>query len=180
MNSLWHGSSLIRRISWSLALGSILLASFTPSLAEEITLTTYYPSPRGVYDELQANIYRDLGDPANRFLDPTATSQLQDLTVFGGITLAGRTIQQWEDVIPAGGVLVFAAGSSCPAGFTKMTDYGRTPVIAATPGATGGDTATNPPDALTSVQVGGTSVASAAHRHTARPPYREFVFCQRN
>ena len=140
------------RMSWSTLGGIILLvATVSYSIAEEITLTTYYPSPRGVYNELQANIYRDLGDSANRFLHPTATSQLQGLQVFGEITVAGRTIQKWEDVIPAGGVLVFAAGSTCPAGFTKMTDYGRTPVIAATPGATGGDVVTDGPDALAGV-----------------------------
>jgi len=158
----------------------LLVATISYSIAEEVTLTTYYPSPRGVYNELQANIYRDFGDPSNRYLDPTTASQLQDLRIFGGITLAGRTIQKWEDIIPSGGILVYGVGSTCPSGFTKVTDYGRFPIIASSPGGTGGNASTGTPDALATVEVGGISVGSSSHRHAYTPPYREFVFCQRN
>ncbi|MBI4323129.1 MAG: hypothetical protein HY596_02505 [Candidatus Omnitrophica bacterium] len=44
---------------------SLLLGTLGYALAEEITLTTYYPSPRGMYDEL-----RTKGDVAIGKLDP--------------------------------------------------------------------------------------------------------------
>lgn len=39
---------------WLTAGSAVLLGGLAAS-GEDITLTTYYPSPRGVYDELQAN-----------------------------------------------------------------------------------------------------------------------------
>ena len=47
-------TSLVRRspVRW-LLIGLLLVASATYALAEELTLTTYYPSPRGVYDQLR-------------------------------------------------------------------------------------------------------------------------------
>lgn len=33
----------------------MLLGTMAYAIAEDITLTTYYPSPRGVYDELRSN-----------------------------------------------------------------------------------------------------------------------------
>jgi len=148
-----------------------------------------------VYDELQANIYRDLGDPVNRFLDSTATSQLQDLRVFSGIRLAGKTITNWIEAIPSGTILLFGT-PGCPSGFTQLASYGRFPMIADSPGATGGGgTVTDTPDNLRGAggpwsEPGGkhgggassvnTQVGSSTHRHDAPTPlYKEFVFCQR-
>jgi hypothetical protein len=46
------------------------------SADRDVTLTTYYPSPRGVYDELRANRVAGLGDGVETFLD-TRTGELQ-------------------------------------------------------------------------------------------------------
>ena len=45
----------------------VLMGTLTYALAEEITLTTYYPSPRGVYNEL-----RTAGNVQIGLLDPPA------------------------------------------------------------------------------------------------------------
>jgi len=58
------------------------------AIAEEITLTTYYPSPRGVYNELHSNIYRDFADPEHFYVDPDALSVLNALKV-SQLTLNG-------------------------------------------------------------------------------------------
>jgi len=72
---------------------------------------------------------------------------------------------------------VYAVGSSCPSGFTKITDYGRFPRIAETPGGTGGSASTGEADAMSGVvEVGSVSVASKTHWHAYTPPYRDFVF----
>ncbi len=46
----------IRRTIWSLVVLAVWAgAGGLAARGEEMTITTYYPSPRGVYDELQAN-----------------------------------------------------------------------------------------------------------------------------
>ena len=61
--------------SWMVAL--LLLGTMAYALAEEITLTTYYPSPRGVYDEL-----RTAGDVAIGKLDaPNARLEIRGRTL---------------------------------------------------------------------------------------------------
>ena len=51
--------------SWMVA--GLLLGTIAVAIAEEITLTTYYPSPRGVYNEL-----RTAGNVQIGLLDPPA------------------------------------------------------------------------------------------------------------
>ena len=187
------------RISWSTLLGIIVLvATVSYSLAEEITLTTYYPSPRGVYNELLANTYRDFGDPANRFLDATGTSQLASVQFFGSLTLgpagAERTISRWEQALPPGSILMLAlpylTDNGCPGGstggFTNLVenmaddDLGRFPRIAAAPGETLGNANTDQGNPLTGSTPGGINVAAATHVHPFMPRYRNFVFCRRD
>jgi len=179
---------------WPTLLGSLLLAGgFSRSIAEEITLTTYYPSPRAVYNELLANVYRDFGDPANRYLDPDGPSQLQSVQFSGSLTLGGRLISGWEQVIPPASVVMVATTGGCPDGYAQIagSSVSRMPRIANVPGATGGDFFTGLPDSVTAVAppggggkkspgpVPGES-ASAGHRHQEVVPlYRAFVFCQR-
>ena len=40
---------------------AVLLGTMAYAIAEEITLTTYYPSPRGVYKELRVMGNADVG-----------------------------------------------------------------------------------------------------------------------
>jgi hypothetical protein len=164
-------------------LGILLTMTVTYALAEEITLPTYYSSPRGVYDQVQANIYRDQGNPTNRFLDPNSTSQLQSVQFAPGssVTVGGQSITSWEQAIPTGSVLMFTT-VGCPAGFTQLggADLGRFPVVFDTPGLSGGDFFTDDADALTVTTSGLVDVAAETHRHPFTPPYKEFIFCQRN
>ncbi len=55
----------MNRIARSIVMmiGVLAVASSMPALAEEMTLTTYYPSPRGMYDGLRTNtLYTRGGD----------------------------------------------------------------------------------------------------------------------
>jgi len=58
-------------------------------LAENITLTTTYPAPRGVYDELQANTFKDYnggGNPNQWVVDPSGSSTVNNVAVQGTTT----------------------------------------------------------------------------------------------
>jgi hypothetical protein len=169
---------------------ALCLLTITYAVAEDVVLSTYYPSPKGVYDEVQANSFREYGNgvlPASPFiLDPDATTSLQAATFFGSLTLNGRSISTWAQVLPPGSVLMIAVGASCPSGFTKLAggDLGRFPRIAAAPGGSGGadpaNPMTGPPDLATGATAGPTDVASMTHRHRFMPRYRDYVFCERN
>ncbi|MBI3324224.1 MAG: hypothetical protein HYZ92_02995 [Candidatus Omnitrophica bacterium] len=67
-----------KRQGWMVAV--LLLGTAAYALAEEITLTTYYPSPRGVYDQLRARQLQDFDD-ITFVLDPNGNSRLQNLTL---------------------------------------------------------------------------------------------------
>ncbi len=148
-------------------------------------MNTFYPSPRAAYNELLAAVFRDLGNPANRFLDPTGTSQLQNLQLFGTATLDGKTISTWAEVLPSGAVLLQDT-LPCPGGYTQLADVDRSPRIAASPGGTGGTTLSDPPDTFTLVASGAGKkgapgeAASSDHAHEMIAPFRAFVFCRRN
>ena len=57
------------RVSLSLAGAALLGAVIAAAAEEQITLTTYYPSPRGVYDELRARRYASFTQPEKYVLD---------------------------------------------------------------------------------------------------------------
>lgn len=69
-----------RRIHWAVVVALLSVTAY--AVADEVTLTTYYPSPRGVYDQLQARDYRDFDNPTTH-VDPSGTSQLTNLGVTG-------------------------------------------------------------------------------------------------
>jgi hypothetical protein len=188
---------------WCLVSG-LAVATTTYAIAEELTLTTYYPSPRGVYNELVANRFTDLGD-TSKFLDADGISQLRDLQISGEAILGPeggletRAISSWRETLPPASVLLFAAGlgpgDSCPPGYAKATTASRGPRIAGTGGGSGGEFFTDPvevePGSVTGVAappVGAKKspapapgeTGSAGHRHPeVIPPVRTFVFCQR-
>jgi hypothetical protein len=57
-----------------------------PQASEQITIATYYPSPFGEFNVVEAGMFRDWDDPGMGFLDPNGNSQFQNLTVLQGIT----------------------------------------------------------------------------------------------
>ncbi len=71
--------------SWMVAL--LLLGTMAVALAEELTLTTYYPSPRGMYDEL-----RTAGNVAIGTLNPPTPGARLEI-VGGGATSATSALQ---------------------------------------------------------------------------------------
>ena len=54
---------------FALGLGAGLLIHGLLAWAEDITVTSYYPSPRGVYEELRATRYRGVDDQAPYEID---------------------------------------------------------------------------------------------------------------
>lgn len=108
---------------WLIAI--LLLAATAYAVAEEITLTTYYPSPRGVYNELRSrNIsigggYMGLSAPTNGLIveggvgigtaTPNASAALDIFSTTKGLLPPRMTAAQ-RDLIPspAPGLLVFA------------------------------------------------------------------------
>lgn len=57
------------RTGLTLGAGALLGAVVAFAAEESITLTTYYPSPRGVYDELRARRYASFTQPEKFVLD---------------------------------------------------------------------------------------------------------------
>lgn len=83
-----------------IGLSFLLYAVCSLTYAEEVTITTYYPAPEGVYDTLQANNYYGYpltqvpGEPANTYygVAPKDTSYLNDLIITGSLDLGGAEI----------------------------------------------------------------------------------------
>ena len=99
MNVMWR--------TWMV--GGLLLGTMAYAVAEDITLTTYYPSPRGVYEQIvttgQTTLATNGGNvgigttsPSQRLalgsgnvLLPTANQGTSGNLYFGGITDSGQT-----------------------------------------------------------------------------------------
>ena len=88
---------------------ALLLTACAYVVAEEITLTTYYPSPRGVYNELRThgNTYLAIQDPTSKVGIGTATPIN---TVDIRRDQAGLTTLRIQNTDPTG-----ASGERCPA-----------------------------------------------------------------
>ena len=61
----------MRRYLVGIAVGMLMSGLLVFAGDESVTLTTYYPSPRGVYDELRANRYSGLSGSDPYVLDMT-------------------------------------------------------------------------------------------------------------
>ncbi len=67
-----------RSARWLLSIGVAALWAAPLAHGEDLTISTYYPSPRGVYDELRANTV---------VLNDSATGKSYSLTVHEGKVL---------------------------------------------------------------------------------------------
>ena len=86
---------------WLIA--GLLLGTAVYALAEDITLTTYYPSPRGVYDELRTSGDVKIGDSSSLEVEQAALSEVgEELQA-----LLGREDVEREIVAPGQEVAVF-------------------------------------------------------------------------
>ena len=78
------------RAGGAVAVGSLLICGVSV-LAEDISVTTYYPSPRGVYEQLQTtkatSLATDVANPGNVGIGVMATTAVNKLTVVGGVSI---------------------------------------------------------------------------------------------
>jgi len=100
-----------RRQGWigGVTLG-LLLGTMVYAVAEDISLTTYYPSPRGVYQNLQVRasfFYTDGNQGAGKVLVSDAA---------GNATWADPNDPLLPPLVPSGMVAIFPGG--CPAGWS--------------------------------------------------------------
>jgi hypothetical protein len=72
-----------RWIHWAVVIALLSVTAY--AVADEVTLTTYYPSPRGVYDVLQARSFQDFDDTTYG-VDPNLNTTLNNVIVQGTIT----------------------------------------------------------------------------------------------
>ena len=98
--------------------GAIVLGTMAYAMAEDVTMTTYYPSPRGVYKELRSNNDTFLAvqggsvaigaASASAKLDVTGTTLLRGtLTLQDGTQGTDRVLMsdangqaRWADYVP--------------------------------------------------------------------------------
>jgi hypothetical protein len=78
-------------------IGLLLHSSSAVSQVDQITFTTFYPSPFGEFNDVTARRFYDFENPA-RFVDPAGDSYLESLRVFDGIqtqAVIGPTGSAW-------------------------------------------------------------------------------------
>ena len=100
---------MLRRLKPWLTL-AVLLGTMAYAIAEDITLTTYYPSPRGVYQELRAmgNLGVGIMAPASRLHVYSTTPA--DGVAIDGTTNPGLTLRNAGTVAGSLGLATAAAG----------------------------------------------------------------------
>ena len=100
---------MLRRLKPWLTL-AVLLGTMAYAIAEDITLTTYYPSPRGVYQELRAmgNLGVGIMAPANRLHVYSTTPT--DGVAIDGTTNPGLNLRNAGTIKGSLGLATAAAG----------------------------------------------------------------------
>lgn len=89
---------------WMVA--GLLLGTMTYAIAEDVTLTTYYPSPRGVYEELRSNKNTYLAIQAGNNVGIGDTSASEKLDVNGNALVRGTATVTGTITIQGGGPAV--------------------------------------------------------------------------
>jgi len=166
-------------LSLSLSLSFLLLSLPAFLFAEEsITITTYYPSPYGVYNELQLFPH----NPAVTACDDAHKGTLFYKSTDDQVYVCKGTTLGWKPVsagAPSGFCVFSDTQTSCPTGWTRRTQFdGRTIRGFATPGGTGGADTHNH-GSFTDGDSVGTSPASVGATDAASswPPYMNVIIC---
>lgn len=89
----------------------LLLGTMTYAIAEDVTLTTYYPSPRGVYNELRTNNNTFLAIQESGKVGIGAASASEKLDVTGNAMIRGNATVTGTLTVQSGGVVVIARGN---------------------------------------------------------------------
>jgi hypothetical protein len=98
-----HNTRTPFRWKRGLMLGLLLVASGAYVIAEDITLTTYYPSPRGVYDQLRSMGQTLLAQQTDSVGIGTAVAPLSKLGVDGNASIGSGFVGR---AAPADGLIV--------------------------------------------------------------------------
>jgi len=169
------------RLFKSIFLISFLLF-FCPAcvFAEDITITTYYPSPYGSYNELQ--LY-----PHTPALTPCDAAHGIGTMFYDSLTSQVKVCQGaagWQAVgasAPSGFCVFSDTQASCPAGWTRRTQFdGRTVRGASTPGGTGGSathTHSLVPNGQFAWGVWGAGYTTPTMDASSWPPYTDVLIC---
>lgn len=158
---------------------SCFLISVISSYASEesLTITTYYPSPYGSYNQLQTNslgVGDVNGDGTLNSSDvpPTTTPPYGDLWIAGNITVGGVAYAH----VPRGALMFFNL-PACPSGWTELTNA-RGRVILGLPsggglGAMQGTalSVANPTRTITSVPAHAHSLSTVVDGSVGGGPY---------
>ena len=87
-----------------------VFATFLSTLCfaqETFTITTYYPSPFGSYNELTAN---------RMAVGSTAVMPVND----GDLNVSGKIREGGSDLVPAGAIILWT-DAACPNGYSRFT-----------------------------------------------------------
>ncbi|MDD2690053.1 MAG: hypothetical protein PHT41_07900 [Candidatus Omnitrophica bacterium] len=111
-----------------------LLLSTAIAQSEDLTITTYYPSPKGTYSELRLSPHI-----SSTSCDSSTIGTLYyDSNPPGGLTIC--TSSGWQQLgIPSGAVMSFNL-RSCPAGWSELTSARGRYIVGAQGGASVGAT----------------------------------------
>ena len=100
---------------------ALLLGTAVYALAEDITLTTYYPSPRGVYQELTTTSNTLLATQGGSVGIGMTTAPTDKLDVNGTVN-ATQVHQGGAPIIPSGAVMFFNLDPPCPTGWSPIVN----------------------------------------------------------
>jgi len=157
---------------------SIFILSAVSFCEESFTITTYYPSPYGVYKELRLypNTSPSACDANNKGAMYYNDSDNQTYVCNGSDWKIGG--------IPSGMIAMF--DTSCPSGWTRFAELdNRVPRGSATYGGTGGsDTHAHGLTRVAQLGVSGLAYTKNDQNSTAVesswPPYLNVIWCKKN
>ena len=188
---------MIRFLRNNLLIFSVLVLSASAVFAaEEFTITTYYPSPYGVYKSLRLYPHDEnvpggvCTNEGETYFDDSDSSLYMCSGTAGAYTwvVAG---------VPKGFCVFSSTKTSCPVGYTRGSLFDSRFIIGASAsvGGTGGSDTHNHPSSTTHVASGGTAYditnpvvgsgpVNRGHTHgfdisnrTTLPPYAQVYIC---
>lgn len=157
---------------------TLIWASMVLAADESITITTYYPSPTGVYKQLKLAPQSSPPSACDSNARGTMYYNSTDNLVYA---CNGTAFNSMSGAAPSGMIAMF---TTCPSGWTRFAALdGRVPRGSATYGGTGGaDTHRHTITASGSGGPGGAILGAPAQTelNSSWPPYLDVIWCQKN